>query len=223
MKKIETSKHKSILLTAAALTTLLTCPAFAADDLDILFRDISGETRTSTRGQILTPTTGTTPLDKEVSVPDSPFVKLPDIVPLSLEYWHNPSGDGEFGSWGECSKYMASVSVINLGTADADWFYGCFEFKVLETADPVNWPVGKKGGIGSAAFLNGVGVMDVAYATYCYVEGFYIPKAVTKAEVIFIADVYFKYLGGTPEHGNVVEMDEKNNVSEPVIVTQEQD
>jgi hypothetical protein len=126
-------------------------------------------------------------------------------------------------TFGDAANFMAGVYVGNFGKADADWFYGYFKFKVVETTDPVNWPVGKTAFCGAASFLSGIPVVDVAYGQYCFGEGFLIPKVITKAEVVFIADSYFKYLGRMPEHGVIIEMDETNNVSAPVPVEVEKE
>lgn len=147
--------------------------------------------------------------------------KLPDLVPMVFEAKSSDYSDTTPHWTGFLANYYeTTVAVANYGTADSWWFYGYFKFTVIETADPVNWPVGKKAFCGNAAFLNGIEVLDTVYATYCDWNGFYLPRTVKKAEVVFIADPYFAYLGGTPEHGAIVESNETNNVSAPITIIQ---
>ncbi|QIF00394.1 hypothetical protein [Roseimicrobium sp. ORNL1] len=167
------------------------------------------------------PTGADTPRVTDQENPRGLPEKLPDLVPVYFTGWRSDYSDEELHWDGPVNYYETDVAVTNLGEADAPWFYGYFKFKVLETADPVNWGVGSSAYCGNAAFLSGIDALDTVFATYCGWNGFYLPRCVTKAEVVFIADKYFKYLGGTPEHGAIVESSELNNVSEPLIITQE--
>lgn len=223
MKHISKTRSRNNILTASAFALISTCGAFAADTIEITSPRIDPGTSTiQTRDMVSS--TETLPEDSRMENPREFNYPRPDLVPLTFEFWRNPNNDeDDYGIFGDAANFMASVSVGNFGKADATWFYGYFKFKVVETADPVNWPVGKTAFCGAASFLCGIQVMDIAYGQYCFGEGFLIPKVVTKAEVVFIADPYFKYLGGTPEYGAIVEMDETNNVSAPVIVTLESD
>jgi hypothetical protein len=218
MNHISKSKTQSSHLTASAFALMASCGAFAADQgtdpTNTPRVDTTSTTPVVTSGPSFPqPESSRMEPSREINVP------RPDLVPLTFEFWRNPNNDeDDYGIFGDAANFMASVYVGNFGKADATWFYGYFKFKVLETTDPVNWGVGKTAYCGAASFLGGIKVMDIAYGQYCFGEGFLIPKVVTKAEVVFIADPYFKYLGGTPEHGAIIEMDEKNNVSAPVIV-----
>lgn len=185
----------------------------------------ASETRLPRTGEVSRPTirpTGTdVPKVTDQENPSELPEPLPDLVPVYFTGWRSDYTDEELHWDGPVNYYETEVAVANLGKADAPWFYGYFKFKVLETSDPVNWGVGSSAYCGNAAFLSGIAALDTVFATYCGWNGFYIPRSVTKAEVVFIADKYFKYLGGTPEHGAIVESSELNNVSAPIIITQE--
>ena len=223
MKANTTSKYKTQLLQFCALA-LISGTAALAGDTDPITKPVQtgplGTGRPRTIGETTPILTGPT-VPGEVSREGNTEIRLPDLVPLSIEAWKGPQDEEiKLEHWDNIPvwHYKTIISVGNFGKADADWFCGTIEFKVLETTDPLNWPVGAVNGWGTPSFMQGAQVLDVVYAKYCYVEGFYIPKCVKKAEVRFIVDKYYKYLGGTPEYGRIVESNEDNNFGDPIII-----
>jgi hypothetical protein len=225
MKANTTSKYKTQLFQICAMALISGGAVFAQDTTPIL-RKPTGPLGTGGRtiNGDKPPVIGEPTVPGGVSRHESSEVHLPDLVPLSIEAWKGPQdvelNEAHLEYWDGTPlwHYKAVISVGNFGNADADWFCGAIEWKVLETTDPVNWPIGTIHGMGNVSFLKGAGVFEIVHATYCYTEGFHIPKCVKKAEVRFIVDKYFKYLGGTPEYGKITESDEDNNISEPVII-----
>jgi hypothetical protein len=177
------------------------------------------------------------PPPQEDPKPQGSEIKRPDLVPLGVDLAYDSSYDDWdpvlFEHVFQHRHYLAKVSLINLGNADAVHLeqgkYGplidsinCYVgYKVLASTDPVNYPVGYSvyKGLGSFVELKVLETTEVD----TFIS---IPKVVTAAEIFVVVDRPLDpswynggdYTGtweddfGADYIGDVVEHDESNNV-----------
>ena len=155
------------------------------------------------------------PEPKPQETPD--IVELPDLVPLHFDLIMDQ--DSQY-----FHHYKVKATVANYGKADAGEFYCHFGMRVLETKDPVKYPVGFTDYIGLITYDDGLKVMEMAEPTGNWM-GIYIPKEVTKVAIYLVVDRNWNYLGGDfgnwdddagkELEGSVKELKESNNVLGP--------